>query len=175
MGVWWHCPSSAAHSKWWSLDVLSSVHTVVSPPVKYWILTADLFYSSYPPFPLCRISFRFNTNVCGWDRSYKSEGGPGHTAPTGYSHWYSHSTGKQSIRTLMGSHCVSLTSNFASGPSPCADLGSGSVTGQRGLVASPVGYNCRSDCASDVIFAFLPREPTLPLHRPLPGAPGQER
>lgn len=26
---------------------------------------ADLFCSSYPPFLLCRISFRFNTNVCG--------------------------------------------------------------------------------------------------------------
>lgn len=35
-------------------------------------------------------------------------------------------------------------------------------------------YHC-ADSSSDVIPTVLPREPSLPLHRPLPGAPGQER
>lgn len=57
------------------------------------LLSVCSCFVSYPTFPLCRISIRLNTDVCGWDSSYKSARGAGHTAPTGYSHWYSHSTG----------------------------------------------------------------------------------
>lgn len=59
--------------------------------------------------------------------------------------------------------------------SPCADSGSGVVAGNQRLMAHSLGtYHC-ADSSSDVIPTVLPREPSLPLHRPLPGAPGQER
>lgn len=58
---------------------------------------------------------------------------------------------------------------------PCADSGSGVVAGNQRLMAHSLGtYHC-ADSSSDVIPTVLPREPSLPLHHPLPGAPGQER
>lgn len=129
-------------------------------------------FVSNPTSPLCRISVRPNTNVRGRDLSHKSEGRAGHTAPTGDSHWYSHSTGTtaQILKPVCGNYQAEHVI-----PVPCTDPGSGGVAGQRGAVASPVGRHCCADCTSDVTAAVLSRESALPLHRPLPGAPGQER
>lgn len=42
-------------------------------------------------------------------------------------------------------------------------------------MAHSFGNHRCADSSSDVIPAVLPREPSLPLHRPLPRTPGQER
>lgn len=57
----------------------------------------------------------------------------------------------------------------------CSDSWSGVVAGQQRLMAHSLRNHCCADGASNVISTFLPREPSLPLHHPLPGAPGQER
>lgn len=57
----------------------------------------------------------------------------------------------------------------------CADFGFGVIAGHSRLMAHSLGnYRC-ADGSSDVIPTILPREPSLPLHRPLPRTPGQER
>lgn len=57
----------------------------------------------------------------------------------------------------------------------CADSGFGVVAGHSRLMAHSLGnYHC-ADGPSDVIPTILPREPSLPLHRPLPRTPGQKR
>jgi len=77
--------------------------------------------------------------------------------------------------------CHSLSLKFFSHPpltlDPSSHAGprSGVVAGRWGLVAHPVGFIGGAGCVPDGTSAFLPREPSLPLHRPLPGAPGQER
>lgn len=91
-----------------------------------WIWTTHCIMSSTSVwsifFSLCRISIRFNTDVCGWDCPNKSARGTGYAAPTGYSHWYSYSTGMwaQVIKALMHEPkvssliCKPLSSSIAS-------------------------------------------------------------
>lgn len=53
----------------------------------------------------CRISLRFDADVCGWDCSNQPAGGAGHAAPVGDSHWDSDSTG-------TGHHAFFLKMDF---------------------------------------------------------------
>ncbi|XP_061619050.1 uncharacterized protein LOC133472381 isoform X4 [Phyllopteryx taeniolatus] len=60
-------------------------------------------------------------------------------------------------------------------PSGWADLRAAAAAGRRGAVARPDGADGGAHRPPDGTVALLPGEPPLPLHRPLSGAPGQER
>lgn len=69
---------------------------------------------------------------------------------------------------ILKCHTLKLAS------SPCAGPRLGVTTRQWALMACSAGINCCADCTSDGSAAVLPREPPIPLHCPVSGAPCQE-